>query len=243
LAQNSGEMALKPLTILKTLIVDPSSPNSAKVIQGCLGGMNDSIPFPSSCYLRFGHQDVGKPIRYVDNQMDKPGYKGLTLVGNVDSNDKFYVGGTCSSTAPGSMEEYIKACSFDIGMRDNTYNSNYALNSSPASQASHPMNSVIWNATGMTGDVNSDDSFYFRFRCNTPGNDKAKYFYENCYVCFGYSDIYRPQPDVKVCSPITTYASAKWSRFGFTGDVNSDDIMYLGFTCRNSSTDVVFDIQ
>lgn len=241
--QNAGEVAYRHLTVLKTIIVDPTSPAAAKMITGCAGGMTDIIPFPASCQLRFAHQDGSGPIRQITHTMDKPGFRGLTLTGNVDSNDKFYVGGTCSSVTPGSMEEYIQGCSFELGLRDNTQNANHVLNSYPAITAAHPMSSSTMNQLNLVGDVDQNDSVYFRFRCNVPTNDKAKYFFENCYVCFGYSDWYRPQPDTKVCSPISLYSSTRWSRFSLIGDVDFNDIMYLGFTCGNTSSDVIFDIQ
>jgi hypothetical protein len=240
--QSSGQTAFAPIRITKGIVVNSADPAAAKRVKGCDEGVNDLAPYPTNCNLTFGHRDNGGPIKTMIYPMTKPGFKGIDLAGNVNSDDKFYVGGSCTSAPPGSMEEYVRQCSFDIGIKDNTDNANYATNAYPSNHASHLMNNMSTSQLSMSGDVNADDSFYYRFRCNSPANDNAKYFYNNCYVCFGHSDNYKPTPDTKTCAPITLIGSASWTRFRFTGDVNADDIIYMGFYCRNPS-DVVHSLQ
>lgn len=228
-----------------------SDPNSAKNIANCTANaatveeIPPPIPTPKMCYLKFAHRDNTGPIRSMYYTMDKPGYRGLILSGNVNSDDKFYAGGYCNSTPAGSMEEFVRNCSFDIGLRDNSDSSAAATGGTPSVSASHAMSNTSDAQLNLLGDVNGDDTFYFRFRCPSPGNELAQYFYDNCYVCMGYSDVFRPTPDSKVCAPVTHLLDFnKWSRFRFSGDVNSDDVMFMGFYCGGSgSPEVVHSIQ
>ncbi len=251
--KNSNSVAIRPTIISSISFVTQTDPDDVtkQQVTNCEVGGGAANPFgeiskyPAGCYIEFGHQDDTRPIDYLQYQTDKPGLKGLMLSGVVDSNDKLFVGGNCTSSDPTSLEAYFSSCSFDIGHRDTTNNGNVALNSTPAVFATHSMNSSSRQSINLSGDVDDNDSFYFRTRCPAPTaqqTDAAQYLKSNCHICFGYSDIYRPQPDVKVCSTFNDISDASWTRFRLTGRVDSNDTIFLGFYCKGTA-DTVYSIQ
>lgn len=212
--------------------------NATNEIVSC-GGEDEAL-YPSSCNITLGHKDNHGPKRSVKLQLDSPGHVGLLLSGDVDNNDKIFISGNCDNNGP-DLDRYMSTCNFEMGFADRTKNGN--SNVVPSRFASTRMFAQIESFFQFTGNVNSDDSIYFRMRCpdtiNTRLEEAQNYIRSNCFVCFGYSDAYRPQMDTRICSKVSNTTSTAWTRFRLTGDVNEDDILFPGFYCKNDGGGLV----
>lgn len=211
-------------------------------IIGCSSDVNETFRYPASCNFRFDHRDNGGVTRSVNLDMSSPGHVGLRFTGNVNSDDRITVSGSCDPSK-GNLDKYIASCEIGLGERDKTDNANANLT---------PARSATMNFSGANGsfffegDVNEDDSFYFRMRCPTPTDPEqvevSEYVKNSCFICFGYSDLFRPQMDTRHCSRVQDISDNTWARFRLTGDVNSDDVIYPGFYCNNDNAPIVKNI-
>ena len=211
-------------------------------IIGCSSDVNEKFQYPVSCNFKLDHQDNGGATRSVIMDMSTPGHVGLRLTGNVNNDDKITISGSCDASK-GNLDKYIRSCEIGLGERDVTDNANPNLT---------PARSGVMNFNGSVGsfffegDVNSDDSFYFRMRCPSPSDpelvEASEYVKNSCFICFGYSDMFRPQMDTRHCSRVQDISDENWARFRLTGDVNSDDVIYPGFYCNNDNAPIVKNI-
>jgi prepilin-type N-terminal cleavage/methylation domain-containing protein len=229
-------------TNIKVLFNTDSSGNSK--IESCSmssSGNENDFSYPSSCSLTMKHRDNGGAIRSTTLDMSSPGFVGLRFVGNVNNDDQMYISSNCTANDP--IDQYFKSCQFSLGEKDSTSNAN--ANLTPSRQASTSFDNTE-GSFFYEGDVNSDDSVYFRARCPETTDqtlkDAEKYIKSSCRFCMGYSDVFRPQPDTQICTPIKEMSDNSWARFRLTGDVNSDDIMFIGFFCQNEYSPIVKNI-
>lgn len=232
---------------------DPASPDYLK-IENCYTfedpSLTNNTPYPSHCELVLGHSDNFTLTRTITLPLDKAGYMGLRLTGDVNGDDRFFISGKCTNVTGGSLEDYLNGCSVDIGIRDATNNYYEDTNKTPSRSASHSLSSGSGSMEYFQcppGDnVNDDDSFYFRMRCPSPTASQtsaAIYLKNNCHLCFGHSDMDRPLPDTKLCRSIQDVSDDSWGRFRLTGHVTDDDIMFIGFYCRDDAGSPIRNIR
>lgn len=228
----------KPLTNVKNPFLFNVTVNPSNQIVNCGGESPISLTYPNSCTLHFGHQDGSAAQRFVQIPFNGSGHKGLLLVGNVDGNDKFLFRGSCSPTNT-PMDKFMSSCFVDLGMRDLTGAPGSTFDN-PVTSATASMKQSHNSVLNMHGTVDENDSFYFRMRCPATSNEELleaqHYITSQCYLCFGYSDLVRPQMDTRVCSRVQSMSGpTPWTRFRFTGNVDSNDIMFPGFYCKNDT--------
>lgn len=190
----------------------------------------DNYGYPESCAMEFSHNDNGGPIRTVILNMDSGGLAGIRLSGNVNNDDVFRLYTHCSGGT--EIDDYFKKCSIGFGWKDSTNNNN-AGNALPAAgkNTTALVGTVIPLQTG--GDVNADDSFYYRIVC-PPGtnSDLDKYVKKKCSMCFAQADQYRMSPDNITCKKVQDTFDSSWGRTVVNGDVNADDAFFIGFYCE-----------
>jgi hypothetical protein len=208
----------------------------------------------SKCKLTFGWADNNgaTATKTVQLDMGKPGFAGLRLGGNVDNNDRFFLGFQCDvdRTPPTDSErytfsDYINTCQAEMGWRDNTH-SGGAAHDVPSRSTVFNSNASAWLQPG--GDVDDNDSFYIRMRCAKPTGtsdlDKKKLSYFNyatnqCSIGFGHSDNNRAHVERMIWNRVTETISQSASDWGQRlvchGDVDNNDIFFLGWYCTDTA--------
>ncbi len=193
--------------------------------------------YPEGCSMTFSHSDAGGAYRNVALNMDSGGFVGLRLRGDVNGDDRFRISSSCSSGS--ELTDYMRSCSIGFGWKDNT-DSSSSINAFPSSSKSYNTNfgGTITLQTG--GDVNSDDSFYYRIRCpNGSNSDLNEYVKNKCQICMGHTDHYYYSPEKTSCKKVQNSSDNSWGRIMTSGDVGADDALFLGFFCEGEFSPVI----
>lgn len=221
----------------------PQTPGVTKLIS-CTRKKDDeedkSYTYPKSCTMTLSHSDSGAPYRSVTLNMDSGGMVGLRMRGNVDNNDTFRISSNCSSTSD-EMDSYFSNCSIGFGWKDVTDNANVS-NAFPTAGKNYLslFGSTISLQTG--GDVNQDDSFYYKIACpNGTDDDLNKYVKNKCQICFAQGDQWRTSPANITCKKVQDQSDTTWGRTVVDGDVNGDDAFFLGFFCEGEFSPIIKD--
>lgn len=188
---------------------------------------DESFGYPQSCSMTFSHSDNGGAYRSTVLSMSDGGFAAIRLRGDVNSDDRFRLSGSCGTGD--EVSAYFAACQIGFGWRDNTDNGSPTV-SSPATQYNVSFNSTLTLQTG--GDVNEDDSFYYRIRCPNGTNPELNdYVKTKCVMCMGHTDRWYSSPEKASCHRIQNSGSSSWGRIMTSGDVNADDALFIGFFC------------
>lgn len=197
----------------------------------------DSFKYPSNCKMTFSHSDNGGAYRSAELDMSSGGFVGVRLRGDVNSDDRFRISGNCGSG--NELDDYLKSCNIGFGWKDST-DSSSAAHAYPSISKSYdyPFNSTITLQTG--GDVNADDSFYYRLRCPSGSNSELdEYMKSKCVICMGHTDKYYASPEKSSCKKIQNMSDNSWGRIMTSGDVGADDAMFLGFFCEGEFAHII----
>lgn len=219
------------------LIGMQTNSSGASTIISCSREYLDSPEFtyPQNCNMTFSHSDNGGAYRSVVLGMNKGGFVGLRLRGDVNSDDRFRISGNCGNGD--EMSAYFRACQIGFGWRDSTDRSN-PIDAAPSTAHNQAFNSTITLQTG--GDVNADDSFYYRIRCPNGSNpDLNEYVKKKCLICMGHTDLYYHSPEKASCRYIQDSFDNSWGRIMTSGDVGHDDAMFLGFFCEGEYAPII----
>jgi type II secretory pathway pseudopilin PulG len=196
----------------------------------------DNYGYPSKCSIVFSHSDNGSPYRSTTLDMDSGGLVGLRMRGNVNNDDIFRFAPNCTSGGE-EIDDYFHACTFSFGWKDVTDNANL-VNTSPASSKSTLFGGTISQQLG--GDVNYDDSFYYKMSCpNGSNSDLNTYVKKKCQICFAQGDQWRTSPANITCKKIQDPMDFSWGRVVVDGDVNADDAFFLGFFCEGEFSPII----
>lgn len=187
----------------------------------------DGFGYPQNCSLSFSHSDNGGAYRTTTLSMNNGGLAGIRLRGDVNSDDRFRLSGNCGSGD--ELSAYFAACQIGFGWRDSTDNGSTIV-ANPATQYNVSFNSTITLQTG--GDVNEDDSFYYRIRCPNGSNPELNDYVKNkCVMCMGHTDRWYSSPEKASCHRVQNSGSSSWGRIMTSGDVSADDALFIGFFC------------
>src|SRR5690606_6795322 len=187
----------------------------------------DSFGYPQSCSISISHSDNGGAFRTSTLNMNDGGFAAIRLRGDVNSDDRFRLSGNCGSGD--QLSAYFAACQIGFGWSDTTDNGSTSV-ASPLTQYNSSFNSTITLQTG--GDVNEDDSFYYRIRCPNGSNPELNdYVKTKCMICMGHTDRWYSSPEKSSCHRIQNSGSSSWGRIMTSGDVSADDALFIGFFC------------
>ncbi|EQC45306.1 hypothetical protein [Bacteriovorax sp. Seq25_V] len=196
---------------------------------------SEGFKYPTSCKMTFSHRDNGGAFRNVELDMSSGGYVGLRLRGDVNGDDDFKITGNCS--AGEEIDDYIKSCELGFGWRDST-DTGSSIVASPFKIRTSTFNGSVTINTD--GDVNGDDSFYYRLRCpNGSNSDLNTYMKEKCMICMGHTDEWYASPQKQSCKKLQDLSDNSWGRIMTSGDVGADDAMFLGFFCEGEHYNVI----
>lgn len=225
---------------MKTMLnVEMSTDASGRTtIISCYREKEDAVLFsyPNSCNITFSHSDNGGAYRSVVLNMSDAGYSGMRLRGDVNSDDRFRVQANC--TAGNEVSDYLRNCSLGFGWRDSSDN-NSAISFIPTRSSDVPFNNTPYTLqTG--GDVNEDDSFFYRIRCPNGSNSQLNnYMKSKCLICMGHSDHHFSSPEKISCKKIQNSSDSSWGRIMLGGDVGGDDSLYIGFFCDGKHAPII----
>ena len=204
-------------------------------------------PYPSSCRLTIKQKDFrnnpAKPTYESSIMLDKAGYAGLNLSGDVNADDRLWIEKTGCSTLGKTLDAYVATCELGFGQKDNSQNPPLAPHANPDIFVTQFGADPSAPGLNLVGDLDSNDSVYFRMRCPATGDPLLRqhelYLKGNCFLCFGQSDWNRPQITSKACKRIQDNTDNTWGRFLLEGGVDNNDNFFLGFYCSNESGSVV----
>lgn len=196
---------------------------------------------PKNCRLFLRNQDrasTGGPVKSVENLLNKAGFVGLRLQGDVNYDDTFELNGRCLSDTGHRLSQAFKSCRIAFGFRDVAHHLNPSTypGNTPARSAE---NTILTSYSGAnrfqtTGDVNRDDRFYYRLNCSAIPSSYQKekdYLEKNCKLCFGTSNVNLPVPEVYSCAEIGNSWKMQNIPHGTGDDVDDDNLFFIGFFC------------
>lgn len=201
----------------------------------------DKSPMPRGCNIIFSHKNSSSPARNTFLTLTSPGFAGIRLGGtsngygnNVDGDDYFHLDANCFGNDDYSLA--FKQCSLTLGWSDSDVKATL-----PTAQRTNLVGSSSSFSTGsalkMSGSVNDDDNFFIKWQCPTLASghslyEARKYLVENCALCFGQGDNLKRAPDRAVCvREESNIYNPEWGIFNTKGEVNFDDIFFIGFYC------------
>lgn len=197
----------------------------------------DNFGYPETCSMTFSHSDNGGPYRSTVLSMDSGGLAAIRMRGDVNGDDRFQISSSCGSSK--EIDTYFSNCTIGFGWKDSTNNGS-ATNAVPNATKAYNANfgSSITLQTG--GDVNEDDSFYYRIACpNGSNSDLNTYVKKKCQICFAQGDQWRTSPDNITCKKVQDSFDSSWGRLVVNGNVNADDVMFLGFFCEGEFSPLI----
>lgn len=193
----------------------------------------DEFYYPNTCSMLLGQSDNGGPWKTITLNMDSGGWAGLRLLGGVNSDDVIRLDGNCNGGG-NDLSNYINNCSLGLGQKDSTLNN--GIHSTPTNVAIGSFSGGV--NLSLVGNVNSDDSFYIRMNCpNGADADLNDYVKTKCMICLGQGDNWRSTPESRVCRRVQNAADGSWGRLVLEGDVNTDDVLFIGFFCNGEYSD------
>ncbi len=217
-----------------TLQTGQSPDNSEETRILACGSMSSTplsgLGYPDSCQIALSHSDNGGLYRNAILRMDEGGFVGIRLRGDVNGDDRFKLKPEC--TSGNELSAYFNNCNLGFGWRDNTDNTS-SINASPTAFKTYNANFGSTIILQTSGDVNADDSFYYRLRCPNGSNAQIdEYVKKKCRICMGHADEWFVSPQKSSCKLIQEMSDSSWARIMTDGDVGSDDSLFLGFFCE-----------
>ncbi len=197
----------------------------------------ENFSYPSSCSMTLSHSDNGGAFRSAVLDMNSGGFAAIRLRGDVNSDDRFRLSGNCGTG--NEIDSYLQQCQLGFGWRDVTDNGSIVNHSPlPSKQYNFSFNSSA--TLQVSGDVNEDDSFYYRLRCpNGTSSELDDYMKEKCSICMGHTDMWYSSPEKASCKKIQSTSDSSWGRIMTSGDVGSDDALFIGFFCEGEYSPII----
>lgn len=197
---------------------------------------NTVYKYPESCSMKLSHRDNGGAFREATLDMSSGGYVGVRLRGDVNNDDDFRISASCSGSD--ELSSYFKSCRLGFGWKDSTDNGNIS-NANPT-KISNVNFDGSWALINTDGDVNEDDSFYYRVQCPSGTNSALnEYVKSKCMICMGHTDNWYSSPEKQSCKKIQDLTDSSWGRIMTAGDVGADDALFLGFFCEGEHYNVI----
>lgn len=219
---------------------DPESSGVSRIIScnsESLVTETEDYKYPVNCKMSLGHSDNGGTYRSAELDMSTGGFVGVRLSGDVNSDDRFRLSATCGDG--NEIDDYLSSCQVGFGWKDSTDN-NSPFNKSPQVSRQFNINFGSSAILQVGGDVNEDDSFYYRLRC--PSGSSAEldsYMRSKCSICMGHTDKWYSSPEKVSCKKIQGMSDSSWGRIMTSGDVGADDALFLGFFCEGEYSPII----
>ncbi|WP_417334787.1 hypothetical protein [Halobacteriovorax marinus] len=218
----------------------PESTGVSRIIScnsEALSKVNEDYYYPINCSMTLAHSDNGGSYHSATLYMSSGGFIGVRLKGDVNSDDRFRLAANCGSG--GDLTDYFKSCQVGFGWRDSTDNGS-SVNRSPLGSREYNFNFGSSATLQTGGDVNEDDSFYYRMRCPDGSNEEVNsYVKQKCLICMGHTDHWYSSPEKASCKKIQNMSDNSWGRIMTSGDVGADDALFLGFFCGGEFAPII----
>lgn len=193
--------------------------------------------YPQSCSLTLSHRDNGGAWRSSTTNLNSGGFAAVRLRGDVNGDDDFRITGSCGSGD--ELSSYFSGCELGLGWRDSTDTGNPVVANPLATKTStSSFNGSVQINTD--GDVNADDSFYYRVRCPSGADINLNdYVKRKCIICMGHTDRWYSSPEKASCKKVQDISDNSWGRIMTSGDVGADDALFLGFFCEGEFAPII----